>query len=170
MKVTFRSYEPKDRGGCKAVFDSNVPLFFAESERQEFLDFIDETKNPYRVLESDGQIIGCGGYGFRDRGDTADLCWGMIASDLQGRRLGEFLMTARLIEILSEHEIEAFRVATSQHTESFFEKYGFRAERRVQNGFAEGLDRIEMKLTVTPDHEDDLLRKWNSVRHLVENI
>ena len=134
------------------------------------MDFIDETTNSYWVIENDGRITGCGGYGFRGLGDTADLCWGMIASDLHGKRLGEYLMTARMIEILDKHEIQAFRVATSQHTESFFEKYGFIGERRIQNGFAEGLDKIEMRLAVTPDHEDDLRRKWNSVRHLVENI
>ncbi|GMQ82110.1 MAG: hypothetical protein BMS9Abin05_1553 [Rhodothermia bacterium] len=94
----------------------------------------------------------------------------MIASDQHGKRLGEYLMTARMIEVLNNHEVQAFRVATSQHTEAFFEKYGFTAGQRIQNGFADGLDMIEMKLALTPDSQEDLLHKWKSVRHLVHTI
>lgn len=79
-------------------------------------------------------------------------------------------MTARLIEVSNNHEIQAFRVATSQHTEAFFEKYGFTTEQRIQNGFAEGLDRIEMKLARTSECRKDLHRKWKSVRRLVDTI
>ena len=170
LKATFRSYSPNNRNGCRTVFDGISPTFFAASEREEFLEFIDDTSNAYWVLGDGRQIIGCGGYGFRDRGDTADLCWGIIASDQHGKRLGEYLMTARLIEVLNNHEIQTFRVATSQHTEAFFEKYGFTTEQRIQNGFAEGLDRIEMKLVRTSECRKDLHRKWKSVRRLVDTI
>jgi len=170
LNVTFRTYESNDRGGCEAVFDGNVPHFFAESERTGFSEFLDEATDPYWVVEHDGRIIGCGGYGIWDQGFTASLCWGMIASDLHGKRLGEYLLTARLIEILNEPAIQSFRVATSQHTESFFEKYGFIAERRIENGFADGLDKIEMRLSITPESKQNLRLKWNSVQGMVKKI
>ncbi len=138
LKATFRSYSPNNRNGCRAVFDSNSPAFFAAAEREEFLEFIDDTSNAYWVLEDGRQIIGCGGYGFRDRGDTADLRWGIMASDQHGKRLGEYLMTARLIEVLNNHEIQAFRVATSQHIEAFFEKYGFTTDTTDSIWFCRG--------------------------------
>lgn len=94
----------------------------------------------------------------------------MIASDLHGKRLGEYLLTARFIEILNEPAIQYFRVATSQQTESFFEKYGFIAERRIENGFADGLDKIEMRLSITPESKQNLRLKWNSVQGMVKKI
>lgn len=47
-------------------------------------------------------------------------------------------MTARLIEVLNNHEIQAFRVATSQHTEAFFEKYGFTTDTTNSKWFCRG--------------------------------
>jgi hypothetical protein len=65
--MKLRSYTPADKEACLAIFDSNTPPYFAKHERPEFAAFLDESRDPYFVVEaSNGQIIGCGGY-FRFR-------------------------------------------------------------------------------------------------------
>ena len=77
MKI--RKYTPSDFEGCMAVFDSNLPLYFDDSERDMFSNWLAhcgnnafEYKSPtysnaefdsYEVVEDETEkIVGCGGY------------------------------------------------------------------------------------------------------------
>src|SRR5260370_31745648 len=56
-----RPYQSSDRDACLALFDSNVPRFFAALERGGFESFLDAPDCSYFVMEHEGAVLGCGG-------------------------------------------------------------------------------------------------------------
>ena len=163
MTFNFRPYLPQDRSDCISVFRSNIPKFFREHELADYETFIDSSGCPYFVIERLNKTVGCGGYGMGDGSDTAILCWGMVASDDHGKRLGEYLLLARLNEIVKHEDVHGVRLATSQYTNGFFERYGFTIQERQRDGFADGLDNVEMRLDLTEDARHTIAKRWNSI-------
>jgi predicted GNAT family N-acyltransferase len=149
MQLSFRQYVAQDFSSCVSIFCSNIPHFFREHERADFESFISASECPYFVIEQDGGIVGCGGYGVHEGSRMADLCWGMIDSGYHGKRLGEYLLLIRLNEIVQLRDVRGVRLGTSQHTDGFFQRYGFAVQSRQHNGIAEGLDEVEMLLELT---------------------
>ena len=147
-----RPYSPADRAACLAVFDSNTPRFFNPSERPDFEKFLDAVDSPYFVMEHEGAIAGSGGYAIADDTSLASLVWGMVRADLHKLGLGRFLLMYRLREITKAGGVQLVRLGTSQHTAPFFEKQGFKVTGIRKDGYASGMDRVEMvmKLSVCP--------------------
>lgn len=146
--VSFRPWRPADRGIGLALFDSNVPTYFAERERGDFLAHINTLPGPYFVLaDADGAPVGCGGYAReKDRPGSAALCWGMVRRDRHGQGLGDALLRFRLDEIAVDASFREVRIETSQFSRGFFERYGFMETKVVADGFAPGIDLIAMTL------------------------
>lgn len=150
--MNLRSYQAADYNGCLAVFDSNVPKFFAPHERAEFAAFLVNYTDPYFVVtDAREQIIGCGGYYVNQARAAAGLTWGMIDSRLHRQGIGRFLLLARLQRIAQEPMVTSVFINTSQHSCGFFAKVGFVVESIVKNGFAEGLDEYKMVLQLTAE-------------------
>ena len=147
-----RPYAPADRAAALAAFDSNTPRFFDPTERRDFETFLDAPFCPYFVMEHDGAIVGCGGYAIEEGASQASLIWGMVRNDLHKRGLGRFLVMFRLREITKANGVHHVRLSTSQHTAPFFEKQGFKVAGIEKDGYASGMDRVEMrmKLSVCP--------------------
>jgi N-acetylglutamate synthase-like GNAT family acetyltransferase len=147
-----RPYSPADHAACLAVFDSNTPRFFDPAERRKFETFLDAPFCSYFVMEHDGAIVGCGGYAIEQDTAMASLIWGMVRNDLHRRGLGRFLVMFRLKEITKANGAQIVRLSTSQHTAPFFAKQGFKVAGIEKDGYASGMDRVEMrmKLSVCP--------------------
>lgn len=146
-----RDYTPADLAGCLAVFDSNVPGYFTAPEREEFRRFLTALPGPYLVLvDDDDAIVGCGGYAIVAAQSRADLCWGMVRSELHGTGLGRVLTVARLERATADPSVRVVALSTSQHTRGFYERLGFRTTEVVPNGIAPGLDRCEMRRDLEP--------------------
>ena len=141
-----RPYEPRDRDACLALFDSNTPTFFDETERADFADFLGRRDMPYQVIERDGRVVACGGHAVEADGTTAALCWGMVDQALHGVGLGRQLTVARIAAARAAPGVTAMRLDTSQHTEGFYQRFGFVTQAVTPDGFAPGLDRYEMRL------------------------
>jgi len=146
-----RPYRAEDRSACEILFDSNTPHYFAYEERKDFVSFLEELKIPYFVVEDDeGAIVACGGYGAAKEDPTvAVLCWGMVLRDVHHRGIGRRLLAERLQRIAAEPQFVSVKIDTSQYSRGFFERFGFMAGRIVPNGFAPGLDLVEMKLNLS---------------------
>ena len=147
-----RPYTKADEAECLEIFDTNTPTYFAPTERKSFEDFLATQPPTYFVLQHDRQILGAGGYCLSDNGAQANLTWGMIRQDLHKQGLGRFLLMYRLREIAKANTVQTVRVGTSQLTAAFFEKQGFKLASIQKDGYAPGLDRVELlkKLTVCP--------------------
>ena len=142
-----RDYTDGDFDACLALFDSNVPGFFTMPERPAFVEFLQHLPGPYLVIEQgDDGVVACGGYAIVNEERRADLCWGMVRQDLHGSGLGRLLTEARLQRAMSHAGIEVVALNTSQHTTGFYERLGFVVTEVIQNGYAEGLHRCEMRL------------------------
>ncbi|MDZ3832565.1 MAG: GNAT family N-acetyltransferase [Sphingopyxis sp.] len=148
MTIT-RPYRPSDKTACLALFDSNVLQFFASSERADFADFLDqkEIEQCYLVLVDGARIVGCGGHMTTGDGQSAMLCWGMVDRTRHGSGLGTSLVEARLDAIFRVPGVHRVLIDTSQHSQGFYARLGFRVVKITLDGYAPGLDRWDMMLS-----------------------
>jgi predicted GNAT family N-acyltransferase len=153
-----RQYQDKDKAACLSLVDSNVPTYFAPVERKDFVLFLDDLRFPYFVLENDkGEVVACGGYA-ADKKDkaVAVLCWGMVRRDLHFGGFGKQLLTDRLRRIVAEQQFSTVMIEISQHSQGFFERFGFIAKEVVSDGFAQDLDLVRMELEVSQYEKPEL--------------
>lgn len=146
--MTHRPYRAADRPACIRIFGTNVPRFFHEDERQDFARFLDTEARHYLVVLEGDDVLGCGGFSLGDQGRTASLCWGMVRSDRHGQGIGVQLLQARLQAVATTPATQV-RLATSQHTAGFYQRYGFVVRSVRPDGFAPGLDAVEMRLSLS---------------------
>ncbi len=147
--MRIREYEPRDRGACLAVCRSAVPKFIGECEVPLFEAFLDKLPGPYFVVEDGaGQVIACAGYALAPEKRSATLCWGLVHADFHRTGVGRRLLEARIDAIRREAGIDQIELGTSQHTAAFFAKFGFVTFQIRPDGFAPGLDRYDMRLTL----------------------
>lgn len=142
----FREYRESDRELCLAVFDSNVPQYFTDEERDLFDAFLQDLPGPYFVMDGgDGRAAACGGYAIEAEDSRADLCWGMVRGDLHGQQLGRALTELRISEAKDDPRVSSIALNTSQHTKGFYQKMGFEILEIIEDGYAPGLHRVEMR-------------------------
>lgn len=144
--ITFRPYRSDDYDACVALFDSNVPKFFALHERVEFMEFLQALPCPYFMLiDEAGAVLACGGIG--EWNGVGGLAWGMVAREQHKHGLGLRLLQERLawfrVNYPHVHEV---RMDTSQYSVGFFERQGFRAQKIVMHGFAPNLHQYYLSL------------------------
>ena len=144
-KLSAREYTNGDRAACLALFDSNVPDFFAASERTEYAKFLDDLPCPYLVLSSAGDgVIAAGGYYVTEEADVGALAWGVVTRAWQRRGVGAELLQLRLARLRASG-VNTVRVRTSPRSQHFFERSGFRLVQVVPQGFATS-DLVELHL------------------------
>ena len=147
--IEFYEYHSVDFDVCRSIFRSNSPEYFAADELADFEAFLLDLPGPYLMLRYDEKIAGCGGYAFNQKDKSADLCWGMIHRDFHKKGLGEALLLERLNRIRLNSEIAFVHLNTCQLTDGFFAKAGFTTEKVTPDGYAEGLDRYDMRLMLS---------------------
>ncbi|GAA5514187.1 hypothetical protein Dcar01_02941 [Deinococcus carri] len=154
-----RPYRQEDFEACLALFDSNTPSFFAPEERAAFERFLLKGSGRYFVLEEEGRVVACGGVALAPDAypacsggvplppDSSGLTWGMVAQNLHRRGLGTQLLQARLgwLRAHAPH-VREVRLSTSQFTAPYYARQGFRPLNVTPDGFAPGIDAVEMRL------------------------
>jgi len=142
---SFVPYSAEHREGCLAVFDGNADRYFAPFERDLFAKFLNTraSSEPFFVLLEAERVIGCGGYYFEN--GAVYLNWGMIERSQHGSGHGRFLLDRRIEQIRTEYVGLPIRIETTQHTQGFFQKQGFSVISCTPDGFAAGLDKVEME-------------------------
>lgn len=155
MEVEIREYKESDKVGCMEAFKSNVPLFFTNEEINDFDSFLDRIIQQevlkdlpkttyYYVVISDGKVIGSGGFGFYNGAKDISLAWGLIHNDFHKKGLGEKLLSYRLEQIKVLFPKELLILDTSQHSFTFFEKFGFVTKKITLDFYTEGMHRYDM--------------------------
>ena len=143
-----RKYEAEDLEPVVAVFRSNIPKYFGPSEEAGLREFLAAMRaEDYYVIEVDGEIVGAGGIALNED-DTVSLCWGMVREDHLGTGLGRKLTEFRVAASREKFGDRAMVTSTSQHTEGFYEKFGFRTVEHTPNGFGPGIDICKMRRDV----------------------
>ncbi|WP_203236799.1 GNAT family N-acetyltransferase [Nocardia panacis] len=121
----------------------NTPEFFAPEELAEFAEFLDDP-GEYFVVEEDGRTLACGGWAIKPDG-TASLCWGMVVHTHHRRGIGSYLFRERMRLIREDGTASAVKLVTSQHSRPFYERLGFTVTGIRPEGFAPGLDAVDMR-------------------------
>ena len=143
MTHRIRPYAVTDKPACMAVFDSNVPDYFDLSERDMLSTWLDAPKGEYYVVEQDGKVIGCGGFAREVRGQ-ARFTWGMVHNNHHGEGLGRLLAEHRLAEIEKTGAYSEAELFTTPQVAPFFRKFGFVDAGTKKDGFAPGMDQVQM--------------------------
>lgn len=146
MNIT--RYTSAHRAACTEIFRSNEPLYFAEAELPGFLEWLDDytDDNPYFVMKENGETIACGGIFLDAEKNEAGLAWGMVHHRHHKKGYGQQFTLYRLALLLETWPMAVITIETSQHTEGFYARMGFRTTAIEKNGFAEGIDKYFMQL------------------------
>ena len=144
--MNLRPYTPDDLESVVSIFRSNIPKYFGTSEEAGLREFLSDPRSEhYYVAELDADVIGAGGIALNED-NTVSLCWGMIRADHLGRGLGRELTQFRLEAAHRKFPNLPLVVSTSQHTQGFYERFGFRLTEHTPDGFGPGLDTCKMRL------------------------
>jgi ribosomal protein S18 acetylase RimI-like enzyme len=147
-EFSFRPYMPANEAACLQLFDGNTPKFFGVEERAGFGSFLHCVPCPFFVIEAESMLIACGGY-CKESGDDNEivLAWGMVRNDLHRQGVGTFLLQERLKAIFKENPLAKVIIDTSQHSQNFFARFGFKATKITPNYYAPSLHRVDMEIT-----------------------
>jgi [ribosomal protein S18]-alanine N-acetyltransferase len=143
---SIRPYTKADRDLLIYLLDLNTPAYFAATEKRDFTHYLDKEIEEYFVIESSGQVIGCGGINYADNLSTGIISWDMLHPEARGKGAGSLLLKHRLDLLFSKDRVQKVIVRTSQHAWGFYEKNGFILQRRVKDHWAPGFDLYFMEL------------------------
>ncbi len=148
--MNLRPYNADDLDAVVSIFRSNIPKYFGPIEEPGLRDFLaGERLEDYFVAEIGGEVIGAGGIALNED-ETVSLCWGMIHADYLGKGLGRELTEFRIGKAREKFDGLPLVISTSQHTQGFYEKFGFRLVSHTPDGFGPGLDICRMRMETAP--------------------
>ncbi len=145
-QMKMRAFETTDLEAVVGVFRSNIPKYFGPGEEPGLREFLTESSGNYFVCTIDDEIVGAGGFAANSNGATVSLCWGMVRKDHLGTGLGKRLTKYRIAMAREMFDDLPIVISTSQHTQGFYEKFGFFLTRHEPDGFGLGIDICEMRL------------------------
>ena len=145
--MTIRPYIPEDLEAVVAIFRSNIPKYFTPEEEPGLYEFLGSYAEDYYVIDVDGEIVGSGGIARNIlENPTVSLCWGMVRKDHLGTGLGKKLTEFRINYARERYGELPLMIGTSQHTQGFYEKFGFRLTEYEKDGYGPGIDMCKMRL------------------------
>ena len=140
-ELIFSDYHPSDRPTCSALFEHNCPAYFAIEERSAYQAFLKAEPKQYWLAWADNVAIAC--YGVTLQGDVAGIDWIMVDPSHQSKGVGD-AMVKRAFYLFKKHNVKELKVATSQHANRFFERYGLIETSRTLHGWGKGMHKIDM--------------------------
>ena len=145
--MEIRQYKSGDLKNVLAIFRSNIPKYFTPAEEPGLYEFLDAYSGDYHVIEHAGEIVAAGGVAWNDlEKPTVSLCWGMVRNDRIGTGLGKLLTEFRIGYAREKYGDVPLTLGTSQHTQGFYERFGFRLVECVRDGYGPGIDSCRMRL------------------------
>jgi ribosomal protein S18 acetylase RimI-like enzyme len=145
--MEIRAYRNEDLEAVVAIFRSNIPKYFTPAEEAGLYEFLDGYAEDYYVIEVSGEVVGSGGIALNElESPTVSLCWGMVHRDHLGTGLGRNLTEFRIKYSREKYGDVPLTIGTSQHTQGFYEKFGFRLTEYEKDGYGPGIDTCKMRL------------------------
>ena len=143
-ELEFKDYSMESFNDCIELFDLNCPEFFASIEKNDYIEFLNQTKEGYVTIHHDSILIGAYGV-HKTSSESASQSWTLIHPKYQNQGIGRLIME-RVFSYLESNQLDNLFLSTSQQTEAFFLKFGAIRIDYIENGWDEGLHRIEMKI------------------------
>ena len=146
--MTIRAYRATDRENVLRLLRLNTPQYFAPSEEKDLVYYLDHHASHYFVVESGGELLGCGGFNFSDDRTVGKISWDIFHPAHQGKGLGSVLTRYRIERLKAYDSVRIISVRTSQVAFKFYEKFGFQLREVVKDYWAEGFDLYRMEFPV----------------------
>ena len=144
-ELTFTPYQRADRPICSELFERNCPAYFAIEERSEYQAFLETEPKQYWLAWADNVAVAC--YGVTIARHVASINWIMVDPSHQSMGLGD-AMVKRAFDLLNKYNVKELEVATSQHANRFFERYGLIETSRTLHGWGTGMHKIDMVMSL----------------------
>ena len=144
-ELIFSDYHPSDRPTCSAFFERNCPAYFAIEERSEYQAFLEAEPAQYWLGWANNVAVAC--YGVTMERDVASIDWIMVDPSHQSMGVGD-AMVKRAFDLFNKHNVKELKVATSQHANRFFERYGLVEISTTLHGWGKGMHRIDMVMSL----------------------
>ena len=141
-----RAYSPEEKEHLLNLIRLNTPKYFDPSEEVGLVSYLDNETEDYFVVEENDIIIGCGGINYSEEENAVVISWDIIHPEHQGKGIGRKLLEYRINLVKENSEYKTIVVRTSQLTDKFYEKLGFKLEFIEKDYWAEGYDLYQMKL------------------------
>lgn len=138
--MTIREYQHSDKKRILELLKLNTPEYFAPSEEQDLIDYLNNHLEFYYVLEEAGVILGCGGFNRSDDPGAIRISWDIIDPASQGKGVGTALTKFRIQKIKELENIHTIVVRTTQLVYPFYEKLGFELKSVEKDYWAPGFD------------------------------
>jgi len=148
-----KPYSPKHKPDIINLIRLNIPRFFDAEEENDLAKYLDEQIEDYYVIELNNKIIGCGGINYEPDKNAAIISWDIIHPDFQRKGLGKELLTYRIDRIKKMGIYPQVIVRTSQFTNKFYKKNGFKLIETVKDYWAKGIDLYYMVLKLKPSFQ-----------------
>ena len=141
-----REYSSEDKEHLLSLIRLNTPEYFDSSEEADLIFYLDNEVEDYFVVEENETIVGCGGINYSEEENAAVISWDIIHPDHQGKGIGRKLLEFRINHVKEYSNYKTIVVRTSQLTDKFYEKLGFKLEFVKKDYWAKGYDLYQMKL------------------------
>ena len=144
--MQIRKFEERDITLLLDLMKLHVLASFAETEIQDFENYLKFEIEHYFVIQDHELIVACGGINFKGTADQAWLSWDIVHPNLQSKGLGSMLLNHRIEVVKRMPQIHTLWVRTSQTASKFYEMKGFKIFKHVPDFWAKGFDLVEMKM------------------------
>jgi N-acetylglutamate synthase-like GNAT family acetyltransferase len=150
-----REYRPEDLKACSNIYASNIEDFLPPA-LELLIDHLEGPFSYYLVLETNGEIVGCGGLDMMAEANHAAFNFGMVRRDWHGQGLGSLLTSTRLALIEAENDPAYFGLETSIHTEPFYSRFGFERSSIPEQRYVGGTYFVSMGLWLPMKSRDEI--------------
>ena len=79
--------------------------------------------------------------------DVASIDWIMVDPSHELMGVGD-AMVKRALDLFNKHNVKEIKVATSQHANRFFERYGLVETSTTLHGWGKGMHKIDMVMSL----------------------
>ena len=144
--MRFKEYTPSDYEACLELFELNCPSYFAEEEREDYKQYLGSNSDEYLLGYQDNSLVCCFGIGNISK-DVASLTWIMVHPEHHRGGYGSAMMSHFFSRVKANSK-QRVLIATSQHAEAFFRKYGAERLKFTEDGWGQGMHRIDMQISL----------------------
>lgn len=145
--IVIRKIKQEDKTSLVQIMKNNVPQYFAETEVDDYADYLENEVQDYFVAVLDDKIIAGAGINYDRDKQLAKISWDVVDTGFHHQGIGTLMLNHRLDIISNKKNIKSIIVRTSQHAYAFYEKHGFKLLERHIDYWAEGFDMYKMSLS-----------------------
>jgi GNAT superfamily N-acetyltransferase len=130
---------------CIKIFDLNCPKYFAINERQDYIEFLQNSPESYKVGFINEEAVAVFGLDIAPETNHARITWIITSPSVQAKGIGTDMMSLAK-KMAKNINIEVIDIAASHLSAPFFAKFGAKKVAEIKNGWGLDMHRVDMEL------------------------